>query len=173
MPLASAYAKSFPRNSQTRRVTSEMLITTGTNTPETLSATFAIGAFVACRIADHLDDLGQGSVLTHAGSLAAEEARLIGGSGADPVACGLVHRDALAGQALSFTALTPSSTTPSTGMFSPGRTTKMSPFCTSAMETVTSAPFRTSVAVLGASFIRLLRRRWSCPWSVLPASCPP
>ena len=47
MPLASAYAKSFPRNSQTRRVTSEMLITTGTNTPETLSATFAIGAFVA------------------------------------------------------------------------------------------------------------------------------
>ena len=49
-------------------------------------------------IADHLDDLGQGSVLAHAGSLAAEEARLIGGSGADPVACGLVHRDALAGQ---------------------------------------------------------------------------
>ena len=47
MPLASAYAKSFPRSSQTRRVTSEMLITTGTNTPETLSATFAIGAFVA------------------------------------------------------------------------------------------------------------------------------
>ena len=47
MPLASAYAKSFPRRSQTRSVTSEMLITTGTNTPETLSATFAIGAFVA------------------------------------------------------------------------------------------------------------------------------
>ena len=39
----------------------------------------------------------------------------------------------------------------------PGRTTKTSPFCTSAMATVTSAPSRTSVAVLGASFIRLLR----------------
>ena len=59
-------------------------------------------------------------------------------------------------RALSFTALWPSSTMPSTGMFSPGRTTKMSPFSTSSTPTVTSWPFRTTVAVLGASFIRLL-----------------
>ena len=59
-------------------------------------------------------------------------------------------------RALSFTALLPSSTMPSTGMFSPGRTTKISSFCTCSMGTVTSAPSRSKVAVLGASFIRLL-----------------
>ena len=57
----------------------------------------------------------------------------------------------------SFTALAPSSTTPSTGMFSPGRTTKISPCCTWSMETSVSAPSRTTVAVLGASFIRPFR----------------
>ena len=60
-------------------------------------------------------------------------------------------------RALSFTALLPSSTMPSTGTFSPGRTTKMSPFCTCSMGTVTSVPSRSRLAVLGASFIRLLR----------------
>ena len=54
----------------------------------------------------------------------------------------------------SFTALSPSSTTPSTGIFSPGRTTNKSPFCTWSMETSVSAPSRTTMAVLGASFIR-------------------
>ena len=58
--------------------------------------------------------------------------------------------------ALSLTALWPSRTTPSTGMFSPGRTTKMSPFSTSSTPTVTSWPSRRTVAVLGASFMRLL-----------------
>ena len=49
-------------------------------------------------ITDHLDDLSQRGILAHAGGLAAEEARLVGGGGADFVADGLVHRDALAGQ---------------------------------------------------------------------------
>lgn len=49
-------------------------------------------------IADHLDDLSQRGILAHAGGLTAEEARLVGGGGADFVADGLVHRDALAGQ---------------------------------------------------------------------------
>ena len=57
----------------------------------------------------------------------------------------------------SFTALLPSSTTPSTGIFSPGRTTNTSPCCTCSMGTVTSAPLRSSVAVLGARFIRPFR----------------
>ena len=60
-------------------------------------------------------------------------------------------------RALSLTALAPSSTTPSTGMFSPGRTTNWSPRRTCSTGTVTSAPSRSRVAVLGASFIRLLR----------------
>ena len=54
----------------------------------------------------------------------------------------------------SFTALSPSSTTPSTGMLSPGRTTKTSPIRTS-MGTCPPPPVRTRVAVFGASRIRL------------------
>ena len=47
MPLAKAKPKSWPANSQTRVVITAMVITVGTNTPETRSATLAIGAFVA------------------------------------------------------------------------------------------------------------------------------
>ena len=57
----------------------------------------------------------------------------------------------------SLTALSPSSTTPSTGICSPGRTTKTSPFCTCSMGTSVSPPSRRTIAVLGASFIRLFR----------------
>ena len=60
-------------------------------------------------------------------------------------------------RAASFTALLPSMTMPSTGMLSPGRTTKTSPGCTSSMSTSTSAPSRSSTAVLGASRIRLFK----------------
>ena len=55
----------------------------------------------------------------------------------------------------SLTALEPSTTTPSTGMFSPGRTRKISSFWTCSMGTVISFPSRSSTAVLGASFMRL------------------
>ena len=55
----------------------------------------------------------------------------------------------------SSTALLPSSTIPSTGIFSPGRTTKTSPFLTWSMETTVSAPSFNMTAVFGASFIRL------------------
>ena len=47
IPLASAYPNSFPVSSQTMVVTTAILITVGTKTPETLSAILAIGAFVA------------------------------------------------------------------------------------------------------------------------------
>ena len=57
----------------------------------------------------------------------------------------------------SLTALVPSRTTPSTGIFSPGRTAKTSPRRTCPTGTVTSLPSRSRVAVWGASFIRLLR----------------
>ena len=56
----------------------------------------------------------------------------------------------------SLTALVPSTTTPSTGMFSPGRTTNRSPTCTCSTGTSVSCPSRQSTAVLGASFSRLL-----------------
>ena len=60
-------------------------------------------------------------------------------------------------RALSLTALTPSSTRPSTGMLSPGRTTNTSSRRTSAMGISVSVPPRTTVAVFGASFMRLFR----------------
>ena len=47
MPLAKAKPTVSPAISQAKIVTSAIHITTGTNIPETLSATFAIGAFVA------------------------------------------------------------------------------------------------------------------------------
>ncbi len=47
MPRASAKPTPRPRMSQTTVVTAAMAMTVGTNTLETLSAIFAIGAFVA------------------------------------------------------------------------------------------------------------------------------
>mgnify|MGYP007069429068 CR=1 FL=1 len=44
---ANAKPKVFPAISQAAPATKAMPITTGTNTPDTRSATFAIGAFVA------------------------------------------------------------------------------------------------------------------------------
>ena len=47
IPRPSAKPSSRPSSNQTAVVTSAMPMTVGTKTPETLSATFAIGAFVA------------------------------------------------------------------------------------------------------------------------------
>ena len=44
MPIDRANSKPYPNSSQTMTAISAMLITTGTNTPLTLSASFAIGA---------------------------------------------------------------------------------------------------------------------------------
>ena len=57
----------------------------------------------------------------------------------------------------SSTALSPSSTTPSTGMLSPGRTKNTSPRRTCATGIVCSAPSRTTQAVLGVSRMSPLR----------------
>ena len=47
MARPRAKPKGLPRASQTTAVTAAMAMTAGTNTPETLSATLAMGAFVA------------------------------------------------------------------------------------------------------------------------------
>ena len=57
-------------------------------------------------------------------------------------------------RALSFTEVIPSVIMPSTGMLSPGLTTKMSPALTFSMGVSTSLPSANSVAVFGVSFIR-------------------
>ncbi len=56
----------------------------------------------------------------------------------------------------SLIAVCPSRMMPSTGIFSPGFTMKISPTATSSMPTTVFAPSRSTVASLGASFIRLL-----------------
>ena len=135
----------------------EMVITAGTKTPETRSAILAIGALVAAasltilmiwervvssptRVALHLMKPDWFTVAAETWSPAALSTGML-----SPV------------RAASFTALEPSRITPSTGMLSPGRTTNTSPFTTWSMGTVASAPFRMTVAVLGASFIRPFR----------------
>ena len=128
-------------------------MTAGTNTPDTRSATFAIGAFVAAAsltmrmICDSVV-----SSPTRVASHRKKPDRLT--VAADTLSPGCLSTGMLSPvSAASSTALSPSRTTPSTGIFSPGRTTNISPFFTCPIGTVTSAPSRTTTAVLGASFI--------------------
>ena len=130
-------------------------MTAGTNTPDTLSAILAIGAFVAAasrtmrmicarvvssptRVARHLRKPDWFTVAAETDAPGALSAGML-----SPVS------------AASLTALVPSSTTPSTGMRSPGRTRNTSPERTCSIGTVSSAPPRSTVAVLGASCRRL------------------
>ena len=150
---------SEPSSDHTMKVTAATAITAGTNIPEILSAIFAIGAFVAAAspticiicervvssptfVASHFKN----PVLFTVPALTLSPSALSTGT-LSPVS------------ADSSTALSPSTILPSTGTFSPGRTTKMSPFCTCSTETVFSFPssFPTTTAVFGASFISFLR----------------
>ena len=141
--------------SQTTVVITAIAITAGTKYPEIVSASFATGAFVAAAsltiwmicasvvssptlVASHFRNPDWFSV--------AEETALPGSLSTgrlSPVS------------AASLTALVPSSTTPSTGIFSPGRTTNTSPLRTSSIGISTSCPSRITLADFGASFIRL------------------
>ena len=135
-------------------VTMAMLITAGTKTPETRSAIFAIGALVAAasltilmicesvvssptRVASHLINPDWFTVAAETASPGFLSTGILSPVSAD-----------------SLTALFPSRITPSTGIFSPGRTTKISPFRTCSIGIVASWPSRTTTAVFGASFIR-------------------
>ncbi len=134
-----------------------MAITTGTNTPETLSATLAIGAFVAAasltiliiwdRVVSWPTRLARQRRYPERFRVAAET------KSPGPLSTGTLSPV----RALSSTALAPSSTTPSTGMFSPGRTAKISPGTTCSTGTWRSSSPRIKVAVLGAKSIRLRR----------------
>ncbi len=155
IPRARAYPAPWPSSSHTRVVTAAMAMTVGTNMPETLSATFAMGALVAAasltiwiiwlrvvswptRVARHFRKPDLFRVAADTGSPGALSTGTL-----SPV------------RALSSSAAVPSSTTPSTGTLSPGRTAKTSPANTCSMGTSVSRPLRITEAVLGASFIRL------------------
>ena len=149
----SAFPTPAPAISHTAPVTNAMPITTGTKTPETLSAICATGAFVAtafstmsmicCRVVSFptLDAL---QVSIPFWFRVAALTRL-------PVCLSTGRLSPVSAD--SSTALAPFVTSPSTGMLSPGRTTKISPTVISSAGMVTSSPFRITWAVLGARFI--------------------
>ena len=151
MPRASAYPNVCPTSSQTIMVTAAMPITVGTNTPATLSAVLAMGAFVAAA------SLTMRMICESAVSSPTPVARQRRKPDWLIVPALTLSFSALSTGRLSpvsadsFTALAPESTTPSTGMLSPGRTRKMSPRTTSSAGTTTSSPFRSSRAVFGES----------------------
>ena len=129
----------------------------GTNTAETLSAIRAMGAFVA---AASLTSLMIWLRVVSSPTRVASHSRYPDWLmvAVETLSPGFLSTGRLSPvRALSLTAELPLTTTPSTGMFSPGRTAKMSPFWTSSMETVTSFPSRISTAVLGASFMSPFR----------------
>ncbi len=132
-------------------------MTTGTNTPDTLSATLAIGAFVAAAsltICIICERVVSSPTLVASHLIKPDWLRVA----AETMSPGVLSTGILSPvRAASFTALFPCITTPSTGIFSPGLTTNISPFLTCSTGTSFSAPSLNMTAVLGASFIRLLR----------------
>ena len=130
-----------------------MPITTGTNTPETRSATLAMGALVAA--ASLTMRMIWESVVSSPTRVASQRRKpdwlTVAAETASPSALSTGTLSPV--RADSLTALCPSSTTPSTGTLSPGRTMNTSPRLTCATDTARSAPSTRSVAVCGASFI--------------------
>ena len=139
------------KESHATKVIAAMPRTTGTNTPATLSARRAMGALVA--LASSTSWMMRASAVsapTRVARKVNEPVRLM-------VAAFTVSPGAFSTgidspvSALSSTAEDPSSTTPSTGTASPGRTKMVCPSWISSTATVASLPSSsTMVAVLGA-----------------------
>ena len=150
-PAVSASLTVPPAMSQTMNVTAAMPSTTGTNTPATLSARRAMGAFVAFASSTSW------MILASAVSAPTRVARKVNEPVRFTVAAFTVSPGSFSTgmdspvSALSSTAEEPSSTTPSTGMDSPGRTTTVSPSWMASTGTVSSVPSAVRRwAVLGA-----------------------
>ena len=166
MPRARAKPIFWPAKSHTNIVITEMAITAGTKTPDTLSAILAIGALVA---AASLTIWIIWESVVSSPTLVASHRR-------KPdwfrVAAETVSPEDLSAgmlspvRAASLTALVPSTTIPSTGIFSPGLTIKISPIFTCSIGTSISVPSRSTMAVFGASFIRFFNAS-----VVLPLEC--
>ncbi len=169
---ACASRGSGPHTPQTSAASSAMRMTAGTNHAATLSARLWMGARLRWAAATCRTIWARSvSLPTRRASMRNDPVPLsVPAVTASPIVFSLgrdspVSRD-------SSTALWPSTTTPSTGTFSPGRTRRRSPGCTSASGTSVSAPSAaTRRAVFGASPSRLfnalevaLRARSSNTW---------
>ena len=137
MACSSEAASGCPVRSQPARTTAAIRMTVGTKIPETLSAILAIGALVAaasetiCTICEKVVSSPTRVALARMNPLWLMVAALT--ASPDVLSTGIdspVRAD-------SSTAVDPSMITPSTGMDSPGFTTKMSPLSTSSIPMVT------------------------------------
>ena len=157
IPLARANPTLSPAKSHTATVTTATAITAGTKTPDTRSATLAMGALVAAASLTiwMIWDKVVSSPTLVAWQRMKPDWFTVAADTLSPASLSTGMLSPV--RADSLTALLPSSTTPSTGMCSPGRTTNTSPFFTSSTATWTSFPSFMTMAVFGASFIRLLR----------------
>ena len=155
MPRSSAAAGDSPAISHPSVTASAMAITAGTNTPDTLSATLAIGALVAAAFATSsiICESVVSSPTLSALHLSIPSLFIVAALTLSPsvLSTGMLSPV----RADSSTAPAPSVTTPSTGMLSPGRTMKISPTDTSSVITSVSTPSLITTAVFGESFNRL------------------
>ncbi len=147
--IAKRNAGRGPTASQTRKVRTAIPITVGTKTPATRSANRWIGALEPCASSTSrmiwartvsfpifVASNRKVPVLLSVAPITPSPGRFSTGR-LSPVSMD------------SSTAETPSRTIPSTGIFSPGRTTTRSPIRTSSSGTSVSSPSRTTRAVLG------------------------
>ena len=130
-----------------------MIITVGTKMPDTLSATFAIGAFVAAASLTIFIILER--VVSSPTATASQRKNPEPFTVAEETESPTVFSAGILSPVRvdSLTELSPSITIPSTGILAPGFTINTSPFFTSSIGTCFSFPFSIITAVLGASSI--------------------
>ena len=157
MALSIPNATSPRKIIQSRAVINEQISTTGTNAPATLSAIFAMGAFEAeasdtiCMILDKVVSLPV-RVTLH---FKKPKVLMVPPTTSSPMLLSMGMLSPV--KALTFNALEPSITTPSTGTDIPGRSKKISPMESSATGFVTSFSPSKTIAVLGAKSISPFR----------------
>ena len=156
IPIERANSNPYPNSNHTITAIRAMLITTGTNTPLTLSASFAIGAFelVASSTRRTICERVVSSPTFVACILKYPDLFKVAPMTLSPICFSTGMLSPV--RADSSTEEEPSITMPSTGTDSPAFTISVSPACTSSTGITTSCPSRSIVAVFGARFISLV-----------------
>ena len=133
IPLASAYPNGCPTNIQISVTITAIMMTIGTNIPDTLSAILAIGALVAAASLTILIicDRVVSSPTRVALALINPVLLIVAAETSSPIDLSTGTLSPVSAD--SSIAVPPSIITPSTGMLSPGLTTKTSPVLTSAI----------------------------------------
>ncbi len=151
MSRSSAGTKPAPANSQTAKVSTARMMTAGTNHAATRSTTRWMGALLPWALSTMRMIWARAlSLPTRWASMVSNPWRLsVAPMTPSPVALSTGKLSPVI--MLSSTDERPSTTRPSTGIFSPGRTRSTSPGTTSATGTSISTPPRTTRAVFGCS----------------------